>query len=768
MVLSGKTFDFMVKKSKTACARKLRKSQNEIRRLRLKVKSYKLRLRQLEKVSVQKNFEKLTENMSEEARLFTRMQCMEGKKMKKGHRFTLDEKILSLSLYKKSPKAYNLMCKHFTLPSKKVLKALLSKIKIHPGINPLIFEELKVTVSKMLPQDRLCTLLFDEMSITPQIHYNPYTDDLVGFENFGTSTSEKFSNHALVFMVKGIKKIYKQPVAYYFVQNLQTNNLKEILKDVVKNVQATGLNIVATVCDQGSPNASCINSLVSEAKEKYLRSGKEWKNNIIIIDGKEIIPLFDVPHLLKGMRNNLLNKDMEYKNENQLKTIKWEYFQRIFEADKSHGELRLLPKLTREHVDPEKIKKMKVKIAAQIFSHSMAVAADNLVARGEVPSECKNIIPFVLLIDNLFDSLNASSFSAPCGKKYRAAVKRNSPHHVIWQKSLELLKSIQFMVKKSDGTTFAKSIPTVNNFIKTVEGFKSLWKLLSTKYGLDSMLTRNINQDPLENFFGSIRSLGARYVAPNCVGFEGAFKTLLLNNLSSNHSVNSNCEEDENKCLQSVSFLLQNKINDTAPSQSHNIVIDQPLNVIGNNVSTDDSGADQRIYVCGWALTKCLQNVIKGCEVCKSKLQVNSNQQNSADGNPSERNTNNTKYRYIKAKEYEKGKEWLCYPAECLVACFQDLQNTTIAFLNSECHKPKLKERIVAFAELFIDFSFIDCVIHKEKLKQCFVNTSINIIIYSWCRSVNRILDGKITYKGEDKIKQTAQLYYDKHKSIKK
>lgn len=104
-----------------------------------------------------------------------------------------------------------------------------------------------------------------------------------------------------------------------------------------------------------------------------------------------------------------------------------------------------------------------------------------------------------------------------------------------------------------------------------------------------------------------------------------------------------------NVCSQ-YRFLVQNKINDTAPSQSHNIVIDQPLNVIDNK-------ADQRIYVCGWALTKCLQSVIKGCEVCKSKLQVNSNQQNSGDGNPSERNTNNKKYRYIKAKEYEKGKE---------------------------------------------------------------------------------------------------------------
>ncbi|CAF4908174.1 unnamed protein product [Pieris macdunnoughi] len=63
--------------------------------------------------------------------------------------------------------------------------------------------------------------------------------------------------------------------------------------------------------------------------------------------------------------------------------------------------------------------KMRVKLATQLFSHSFAVAADHLTTRGDVPEECKNLIDITLLLDNIFDSLNVSSFHVPNGKKYK-------------------------------------------------------------------------------------------------------------------------------------------------------------------------------------------------------------------------------------------------------------------------------------------------------------------------------------------------------------
>lgn len=64
----------------------------------------------------------VTENLSPGAKTFFDMQVRQSKKHPKGHRFTLDEKILALSLYKPSPKAYRLLSQICVLPKKKHIK----------------------------------------------------------------------------------------------------------------------------------------------------------------------------------------------------------------------------------------------------------------------------------------------------------------------------------------------------------------------------------------------------------------------------------------------------------------------------------------------------------------------------------------------------------------------------------------------------------------------------------------------------------------------
>ncbi|KAL0840685.1 hypothetical protein ABMA28_015879 [Loxostege sticticalis] len=57
---------------------------------------------------------------------------------------------------------------------------------------------------------------------------------------------------------------------------------------------------------------------------------------------------------------------------------------------------------------------------------------------------------------------------------------------------------------------------------------------------------------------------------------------------------------------------------------------------------------------------------------------------------------------------------------------------------------------------------------HKDVLNNYFINTTFNILIYSWCRNVNRILSGKLKYDGDDdETKLAAHNYYKKHKNYK-
>lgn len=667
--------------------------RRQVNRLQRNQESFKTRLENAKRISQDIAFKKVTHTMTNPAKIFTAMQSRLTKFKAKGRRFTLEEKILTLSLYKKSPKGFNLLSKYFTLPSPKPLKRLLAEIKLQPGINKLVFTKIKNTVMNLDLKERLCSLIFDEMSLTPQIHFDAAKDELKGLTSHGKLG---FANHVLVFMVKGIKANFKQPVAYYFTSNLNTVDLKGIIKDVIKNVQATGLKVICTVCDQGTSNVAAISALITETKRKILRAGEQWKDEYFTINNQKIIPLYDVPHLLKGLRNNLLTKNMRYidfNDHNKEKCVKWDYFEMLYVADKSLGELRCLQKLTEEHINKDKIKKMRVKTAAQVFSHSVACTTDHLTARKLLPAECNQLVPFVTLLDNLFDSLNSSTFYIPNGKVFKGPVRRSSPHHDLWQKAIRTFKTIKFIAtKKTDGKIRLVEMtpPSVKNFIKTLEGMQLIWKTLSQKYQFDCMLTRHFNQDPIENFFGNIRSYGARNNAPNCIAFEGAYKALLLNNYNSPHSIGANCEEDGNSCLRTLDFFLQNTSDnvDTECSEENNeenkcTEYNIDLMYDSDNIIQDHG---QKNYVCGWVLTKCLKKM-KACKTCKQTLLGDKNDYNND---------------YISRKEYYKNKKWLCYPSGALMSSFNQIQNIVITYLKtSEVPKKNLKKSLKIYIDVF-------------------------------------------------------------------
>lgn len=81
-----------------------------------------------------------------------------------------------------------------------------------------------------------------------------------------------------------------------------------------------------------------------------------FSDDVIVINGHTLSVIYDPPHLLKGLRNNFLNKDIKMDG----KISKWSDIVEVYNTDCSHAQMRLLHKLNDEHVIPEKIKKMKV------------------------------------------------------------------------------------------------------------------------------------------------------------------------------------------------------------------------------------------------------------------------------------------------------------------------------------------------------------------------------------------------------------------------
>jgi len=124
------------------------------RRLNSKKQLFKSRLHAAEQLSETYLKRKLADKVTPAASLFTRLQLRETLKKKKGHRFTLEEKLLSFSIYKKSPKCYRLFSIMFTLPSKRTLNNILSSVHIGPGVSSVVMHVLKENVQKLKPTER--------------------------------------------------------------------------------------------------------------------------------------------------------------------------------------------------------------------------------------------------------------------------------------------------------------------------------------------------------------------------------------------------------------------------------------------------------------------------------------------------------------------------------------------------------------------------------------------------------------------------------------
>jgi hypothetical protein len=166
-------------------------------RMHHKIKSLQVRLSSAEKVANCPRFSKLMEYVNDTTYTFIMSQIKNQNLQPRARRFTIDEKILSLSLLKASGKGYGLLSTIFSLPSRRTLTNLLKKIQFRPGINEQIVRSLKLTVSKLKhPSDKPCAIVFDELALSPLLSYNKSVDCVDGLEDLGNRRTPHIAGYA--------------------------------------------------------------------------------------------------------------------------------------------------------------------------------------------------------------------------------------------------------------------------------------------------------------------------------------------------------------------------------------------------------------------------------------------------------------------------------------------------------------------------------------------------------------------------------------------
>lgn len=306
------------------------------------------------------------------------MRC--AKRPPKGRRWTLEEKVLALAVYKRSPKCYALLQKFIALPSRRNLSSLLEKLPFFPGINDHLFKHIDECLKDSDPVNRMCVLMFDEMAIKEHVWYDKTADIIVGYEDFGNGRREnKVANHALVFMAQGCRRSWKQPMAYYFTRGgVTADKLKVAFFEVLEAMTKANLQVVATVCDMGSANVKMFKDLGSTVQKPY-----------IVHNNKKIFNVYDVCHLLKCTRNLFQKYNFEIPvqvgDENVVMQARWSDIRTAYDIDKNTlSPFRCMYKLTDAHMAPVMQQAMKVKLAAHVMSHTVAAFTYSLIAQSKL------------------------------------------------------------------------------------------------------------------------------------------------------------------------------------------------------------------------------------------------------------------------------------------------------------------------------------------------------------------------------------------------
>lgn len=131
----------------------------------------------------------------------------------------------------------------------------------------------------------------------------------------------------------------------------------------------------------------------------------------------EIIHCYDLPHLIKVIRNNFHDKDIKHciskrwnisdsngsDNDKKTYTATWKDVADVYDFDLK-GSQRLLKKITEEHINPDKLK-MKVCVATQVFSQTFGNVMLHFSEQGSYPKDCFGTAQVLLFFNDLFDSL---------------------------------------------------------------------------------------------------------------------------------------------------------------------------------------------------------------------------------------------------------------------------------------------------------------------------------------------------------------------------
>lgn len=221
-------------------------------------------------------------------------------KKKKRVNWTTDEIAVAFTIRYFSKKCYIFLRSklNFPLPALSTLRSWASKITIKPGILKDVLIFLKVAGENMSPREKTLVISFDEVKVKSTLEYDVREDQVLGHFNL-----------MQVCMVRSMFSTWKQPIYIGFDQKMT----RGILVDIITQLHYISYNCVAIVSDCGGSNVGLWRDLSVDINKTYFNHPQTQKN---------IYVFADAPHLLKLLRNWLLDTGFNLRGDETIKIRK--------------------------------------------------------------------------------------------------------------------------------------------------------------------------------------------------------------------------------------------------------------------------------------------------------------------------------------------------------------------------------------------------------------------------------------------------------------
>lgn len=353
-----------------------------------------------------------------------------------------------------------------------------------------------------------------------------------------------------------------------------------------------------------------VHALVTDMGSNFMQLSRDLgistKNSIFFVNEEKLFYIFDTPHLIKATRNNLIKHNFQFNS----KIASWAHIIQFYERDSKQW-IRAAHNLSKCHIEPNGFQKMKVKYAVQVFSNHVAAGMCTQMSSGFLPTEAIGTIDLIDHFDKLFDILNSSTIASP--KEYGKAFTGSEKEIKFLQDILNFIRTIEVI---DENGSRVKSVKCFGCWQITINSIMQLWDTLKS-YNFMYVLTRRLNQDCVENFFGSIRQQGGNCLNPTPIQFARAFKKLF--SIRFLEQINTtNCAPDKDEMLSEIeTATVESVISEFVPSSTCKI-----LNIPNHDYYTLDLPEENAFkYVCGFLIKKCLE--IHSCEACITYLKEN-------------------------------------------------------------------------------------------------------------------------------------------------